>query len=307
MAANSAAGLWSGPRRLPWGNRPSGNPITGIRLSSDGSLLLYLDAKRIRLFETKTGELIQKTGVRAAASTKWARSRERIALCWKRGMQINLEDTAGNATCTIHCDLPANDLAFSPSDELIAIVNDRQLEFRRTESGALVSMRELNSPGSAIDFSHDGSLLACGGQSEGVLVFNPANSELCRELRGGRGIESLTFSPDDSLIAAGDQDGLVRVWETHTGRLRAEFAGHEKVVRDIAFSPDGRTLISASADSVRLWCVENGRSYGVLCRPGVHGCSISLSADGNHFAVGFRNKDGVPEVLMWDRNPESVY
>jgi hypothetical protein len=46
----------------------------------------------------------------------------------------------------------------------------------------------------------------------------------------------------------------VRLWESATGQLRAEYRGHAGPVHHLAFSPDGMTLASASAETtVLLW------------------------------------------------------
>jgi WD40 repeat protein len=46
----------------------------------------------------------------------------------------------------------------------------------------------------------------------------------------------------------------VRLWETSTGKELLSLEGHRSYVYSVAFSPDGKTLASGSADaSILIW------------------------------------------------------
>ena len=69
---------------------------------------------------------------------------------------------------------------------------------------------------------------------------------------------SVAFSPNGRYIAAGDlRDGLW-IWDSRTHRLIAIWRGHSGQVWCVEFTPDGKGLMSGSADStLKCWDVSS--------------------------------------------------
>jgi WD40 repeat protein len=74
----------------------------------------------------------------------------------------------------------------------------------------------------------------------------------------GQGV--VTYSPDGKTLAWGGSTGI-RLWETASKKVRREFAGHPVAVHSLAFSPDGRTLVSGSMDTTALVWDVTGRGH----------------------------------------------
>jgi WD40 repeat protein len=55
----------------------------------------------------------------------------------------------------------------------------------------------------------------------------------------------------------------IKLWDPDTGRLIGNLVGHKDQVVALAFSPDGRRIISASIDRIiRIWDANNGSTLG---------------------------------------------
>ncbi len=84
-----------------------------------------------------------------------------------------------------------------------------------------------------------------------------------------------------SAFASGSFDATVRVWDAVSGAELLCLRGHESMVFDVSFSPDGQRLISGSWDkTVRVWNATSGAE--LLCLRGHEDrvCSVSFSPDG---------------------------
>jgi WD40 repeat protein/serine/threonine protein kinase len=108
-----------------------------------------------------------------------------------------------------------------------------------------------------IAFSPDGDRLVTGGAENTVKVWDLTTGQEVQSLSGHSGeVCTATFSPDPEgrWIASGGEDSTVKVWDSQTGKLLRNFRGHTGLVTWVAFTPDGRRLLSASRDgTVRVW------------------------------------------------------
>jgi hypothetical protein len=87
-----------------------------------------------------------------------------------------------------------------------------------------------------------------------------SGKEICRFTTANDGACRLIFSPDGKSLAwSGWSEGTVYLGEIATGGQRRHFAGHRGSVSALAFSPDGKMLISGSQDTTSLVWDLTGR------------------------------------------------
>lgn len=91
---------------------------------------------------------------------------------------------------------------------------------------------------------------------------------------------SWSFSPDGRTLAAIGMDDAVHLFDTATGKATAEFEGEGTGVSALAFSPDGKKLLTGTRASVRVWDAVTGRHERVLTRDVEWVRSLAFSPEG---------------------------
>jgi dipeptidyl aminopeptidase/acylaminoacyl peptidase len=75
---------------------------------------------------------------------------------------------------------------------------------------------------------------------------------------------SIVYSPDGSRIA-GIEARTIKIWNSVNGSEIRTLSGHTRAIYSVAYSPNGRNIITASTDrTIRIWDAENGQTIRTI-------------------------------------------
>jgi len=120
----------------------------------------------------------------------------------------------------------------------------------------------------------------------------------------GEPVRSLTFTPDGTALAAAGgnaREFVTNIWDVASGQSLAVLSGHDGIIWDLAFSPDGRMLASVSSDkTAQIYDWRKGDMLKTLNFPG-EVVSVNFSPDGQILAVGGVDEphDQVMNAAVW--------
>lgn len=107
------------------------------------------------------------------------------------------------------------------------------------------------------------SSFAANAETTGV------KAEIFVQLGHRDSVNAVAFSPDARSIVSGgvgpsfrfggNTPGTIKIWDVASGRELRTLSGHSSDVTAVAFSPDGRTIVSGSKDNtIKRWNVFSG-------------------------------------------------
>lgn len=149
-----------------------------------------------------------------------------------------------------------------------------------------------------VDYSPDGSLLAAVGTDNQIRIYESDTGNLVSAWSGhGAGVTSglfpgtldIQFSPDGARIATAGADGIAKVWDVASGLELVSFEEHTDSLHSLAWSSDGRFLVTTSDEndtSVIVWNPETGEQIHTLEGHPVRAWGLAFTPDDKKLITG---------------------
>jgi len=187
----------------------------------------------------------------------------------------------------------------SPDGFLLTLGSYHALEIRDPASGKLIEELSSSATDIAIDVrcSPDGRHVISRGNSGHIVLWDwNSRSEKLFIKHFGPSLRP-AFTHDGDYFVVGHQSDNSTLELRPIDRAAAEIvlSGHEQGVRDIAFAPDGKQIVSTSFDgTLRKWNVATGQEVetrSVDASPE----AMAFSPTGTHIATG-----GTKVISLWN-------
>lgn len=311
-------------RVYPLTLRGSGDPIRGLAFSPDGRMLAAAGKSQPTVWDLATGReklsLEDRTGLWFAGLAFSPDGKRLAAGTWTHARVWDVE----SGSLLVRKELPGEiySLDCSPDGRYLlsasVIWNAGGPNKHRsyvlawkmgTWENHLVYASDVEGVYSCARYSPDGEQVAAilfqvdarGDMLPESLtrVWKAESGELLHDLPCPRGelLSSLAFSPDSRLVARAGAERTIRFWDAKTGKELPVLRDAGERLRDVAFSPDGRRLLSGGDDAeheLRLWDVETRKLIRTFRQKHVT-YKVAFSPDGRLVAAGGGN-----DVTVWD-------
>jgi len=249
-----------------------------IAWSPDGRYLAVSHARQVEIFEVATrtgvGTLEKPRGKSPYScwSLCWSPNGKWLAACWSESREVCLWDAATRKLVqSADCAEKPRAVAFSPDSKLLAAAGVGFLHVRDVATFTVrMNHEDASSEIRSVAVSPDGKTLA--------------------------GAVELPEKKDkDPVEPPKEASGCVRFWDASTGQPRGETARFEGAPQQVAFTPDGKMVVSHdNGGFLRLWDPSTKAQRARLTLPGYAGWHFSISGDGTTLATAGRR------IAIWD-------
>ena len=186
-------------------------------------------------------------------------------------------------------------LAFFPDSKIITASWDNTLKlWDTTGTPEIRTFRGHTGQVTCVAISPDGETFFSGSGDETIRIWDK-NSEISKKKLTGHygGVTCIATNPkDENIIASGSWDMQVILWDLKNDKKTVIYS-HSKKINSIAFSPDGKYIVSAANDKIIIWDIKKQQQQIITQ---VETQCVAFGSDSLCFASAGKDK----KVKIWD-------
>jgi WD40 repeat protein/transcriptional regulator with XRE-family HTH domain/energy-coupling factor transporter ATP-binding protein EcfA2 len=305
-------------------HKPLGRPLTGhkgnvssMAFDPYGRALASAADGTIRLWDLHTHKPLDKplTGSKSSVSSVVFSPNGRTLASASGDGTIRLWDARRRpslATPLIGHRSPVSSVVFSPNGRTLASASEDGT-VRAWDAGTHkplgAPLAGHKGPVSDVALSPNGRTVAFVGSHGTIRLWDAGtHTQIGKPLTSNDGpVSDVVFSPDGHTLASAGEDygrhprrgpaGTIRLWDSRTRKPLGLLTGHMGFVLSVAFSPDGRTLVSGDNDTMRLWDMRTHKPLGTPLT-GHEGGVFSVVFSPNGRTLASAGSDGT--IRLWD-------
>jgi WD40 repeat protein len=249
----------------------SGLRISAVDFSPDGKLILA-NPKRwlagsLKVWDVGSGKLVHDLHSPVSPS-HCLFSRDGKMIVVAGGVYFNRKGLQGNPICRVN---------------LATGAQRRLMVGHKQEIGYLAA-------------APDGLLIVSGSSDRTARVWDVEKGKELASFKQRGWIYGLAFSPDSRTLATSAGKDI-SLYDLTRWRKKATLRGHEKLVRSLAFLPDGRTLLSAAEDGlVCLWDLASKKQRAAYNWDLEQLLTVAVAPDGMTAAAA----SAKGTIVLWD-------
>ena len=202
----------------------------------------------------------------------------------------------------------AGTIAVSSDGKRVVVGSEYGIDIWNVDSVDLVASSGRVERVHSVAFSPDGTRIVVGSRYGDIAIFDADTGDVLglidehrdTTIRGYR-VEFVHISLDGKRIISASEVNI-RIWDVgrNDGEITSSSSVHTDAVYSVAFSPDGKRVVSGS-DGIRIWDADSGELINGPFRRGNESyvISVAFSPDGQRVASCSHDDN---TVRIWDAN-----